>query len=318
MYVDDLLESLDSVQKAISMITAVTQLTSRGGFRITGWLSNKREVLAAVSETERKHPTLDLDLDDLPVERALGVLWDIEKDVFRFRVLKPERPATKRGILSTISSLYDPIGFVCPVVLEAKRIMQVLWKMQIGWDDPLPEEVLTSWEQWKAELGALSGIEVLRCYTAGVEDEVKEITLHNFADASEDGYGVCAYLRFQFTDGSVRCAFLCARSRCAPIKPNTIPRLELKAATPSVKMYLTVKDEIDCHVSRVFFWSDSQTALQYIKNDTKRFHTYVANRVTEIREATDPGQWRHCPGVMNPADEASRGLSPDKLAKQQR
>jgi hypothetical protein len=146
-YVDDLLKSLDSIPQAISMITEVTELTSHGCFRITGWMSNKREVLAALPESERKSPTLNLDLDDLPVERALGILWDIEKDVFRFRILKPERPLTKQGILSTVSSLYDPIGFVCPIVLEAKRIIQDLWKQKIEWDEPVPEADLQRWER---------------------------------------------------------------------------------------------------------------------------------------------------------------------------
>jgi hypothetical protein len=83
-------------------------------------MSNSREVLANISGEERANPTLDLDLDHLPVERALGVQWDVERDVFKFQVTNLNKPNTKRGVLSTFSSLYDPLGLVCPVVLEAK------------------------------------------------------------------------------------------------------------------------------------------------------------------------------------------------------
>ena len=94
----------------------------------------------------------------------MGVVWNIEKDVFQFEVFKPDKPATKRGILSAISSLYDPMGFVCPVVLKAKRIMQRLWKLQLAWDDPVPECELAHWERWKSELCALTQVQIPRCH----------------------------------------------------------------------------------------------------------------------------------------------------------
>ena len=98
------------------------------------------------------------------------------------------------------------------------------------------------------------------------------------------------------------------------MRPISIPRLELQAATLSVKMYRVLVDELTYKISKATFWSDSQTTLQYIKNEFKRFQTYVANRVAEIREVTSPDQWRHCPGKVNPADDASRGLKPSKLS----
>ena len=127
-YVDDLLKAVETPGKAISLAHELMALLEKGGFRLTKWASNSREVLASIPEDKRARPTVNLDLDELPIERALGVLWNVEKDVFQFEVFKPDKPATKRGILSAISSLYDPMGFVCPVVLEAKKIMQRLWK----------------------------------------------------------------------------------------------------------------------------------------------------------------------------------------------
>ena len=96
----------------------------------------------------------------------------------------------------------------------------------------------------------------------------------------------------------------------------SIPRFELQAATLSVKMYRVLVDELTYKISKGTFWSDSHTTLQYIKNEFKRFQMYVANRVAEIHEVTSPDQWRHCPGKVNPADDASRGLKPLKLSCQ--
>ena len=315
-YVDDFVKSVRTVNEASSLANEVTCLLSEAGFRLMKWMSNSREVLSEIPDRERARPTLDLDLENLPVERTLGVQWDVEKDAFLFKVHVPHQPSTKRGILSAVSSLYDPMGFVCPVILEAKKVLQKLWKLNLGWDDEIPEDLQNQWNKWKYELSALSQVEVPRCHL--VHGTVRDISLHLFSDASEDGYGMCAYLRFVYASGTVRCSFLVGRSRSSPVRPISIPRLELQAATLSVKIYRVLLDELTYEISKITFWSDSQTTLQYIKNETKRFQTYVANRVTEIREVTSPDQWRHCPGRVNPADDASRGLNPQKLSSQHR
>ena len=98
----------------------------------------------------------------------------------------------------------------------------------------------------------------------------------------------------------------------------SIQRLELQAATLSARIYQVCREELTYKVDRVVFCTDSQTTLKYIKNESKRFHTYVANRIAETLEITIPDQWRHCPGKLNPADDASRGLKPQKLIDQQR
>ena len=315
-YVDDFVKSVRTVNEASSLAVEVTCLLSEVGFRLTKWMSNNRQVLSKIPEEERAKPTLDLDLEKLPVERTLGVQWDVEKDVLLFKVREPHQQPTKRGILSAVSSLYDPMGFVCPVVLEAKKILQRLWKLNLGWDDEIPEELQSRWNRWKCELSALSQIQVPRCHL--VDSAACDVSLHLFSDASEDGYGMCAYLRFVYASGTIRCSFLVGRSKSSKVRPISIPRHELQAATLSVKMYRVLVDELTYEISEATFWSDSQTTLQYIKNETKRFQTYVANRVTEISEFTSPDQWRHCPGKSNPADDASRGLNPQKLSSQQR
>ena len=201
------------------------------------------------------------------------------------------------------------MGFVCPIVVEAKKILLKLWNLNLGWDDEFPEDLQCHWNKWKNELPALSQVQIPRCFLAD-QTEVLDVSLHLFSDASEDGYSMCSYLRFVHASGAMKCSFLVGKSRISPVRPISIPRLELQAATLSVKMYRVLMDELTYKISGATFWTDSQTTLQYIKNDSKRFQTYVANRVIEIPEVTTPDQWRHCPGRMNPNNfiEANREL----------
>ena len=155
-YVDDFVKSVRTVNKASSLVDEVTCLVSEVGFRLTKWMSNNRQELSKIPEEKRAKPTLDLDLENLLIERTFGVQWDVENKVFLLKVRKPHQPSKKRGILSAVSSLYDPLGFVFPLFLEAKTILQRLWNLNLGWDDEIPEESQKRRNRWKCELSALS------------------------------------------------------------------------------------------------------------------------------------------------------------------
>ena len=141
--VDDCLASVASEGEAISLYADLGSICAKGGFRLTKWISNSRSVLAVIPEEERAKEVkdLDLDCDNLPVERALGVWWCVQSDVFKFCISIPDRPLTRRGILSTVSSFYDPLVFLAPVVFSAKGILQDLCQRGIGWDDAIPPVV---------------------------------------------------------------------------------------------------------------------------------------------------------------------------------
>ena len=119
---------------------------------------------------------------------------------------------------------------------KAKKIIQRLWKLQLGWDDPVPECELAHWEQWKTELSALAQVQIPRCHFQ-LHGEVREISLHQFSDASDEGYGMCSYLLFVYEDSSIQCSFLMGKSKAMPVRPISIRRLELQAATLSAKIY---------------------------------------------------------------------------------
>ena len=308
-YVDDVLKSVPSTEQAVHLTSDLTKLLKEGGFRLTKFASNSREVLQSISPELRANPLLDLDLDQLPLERALGVYWDAQSDTFKFKASQSGKPPTKRGVLSIVSSLFDPLGFLSPFVFSAKILLQELWRDKLPWDRQIPEPYLSQWQRWLEELPRVITIGIPRCYKVQSLRNSSTVQLHNFADASRRGYAAVSYLRFADEKGVIHCSFVMGKTRNAPIREWTIPRLELQAAVLAARQSKIILRELDLPVGQTFFWSDSMTSLQYIKNVTRRFQTFVANRVAEIHETSSPGQWHHIPGVINPADDGSRGVS---------
>ena len=128
-----------------------------GGFKLGKFVSNRREVLVTVPQEERAQDvrTLDLTTDHLPVERALGVQWAVESDTLGFRIILRDKPFTRRGILSTTCSVYDPLGIAAPFLLVGKKILQDLCRLKLGWDEEIDEEFRARWENWKSQLSTL-------------------------------------------------------------------------------------------------------------------------------------------------------------------
>ena len=288
--------------KPKEQIEGLRQVCAKGGCRLTKFICNRRSVLESIPEEERSKDvkTLDLNYDELPIERALGVQWCVESDTFRFRITIKDKPLTRRGILSIVSSIYDPLGFAAPFTLKAKKLLQDLCKDEkLGWDDELPEPYRNRWENWRRELPMLERILVPRCVKPIDFGEVKSRQVHIFSDASSVGYGSVAYLRLCDNENRIHCSFLMGKARLAPIKAVTIPRLELTAATVSVRLGEILKKELDEIFDIVQYHTDSVTVLRYISKDQKRFQVCVANRVQT-------------------ADDASRGVDVKALNEQQR
>ena len=152
----------------------------------------------------------------------------------------------------------------------------------------------------------LSEYKIERCLRPASYEQAESISLHHFADASEVGYGTVSYLRMENSEGETRCSFLLSKSRVAPLKQVSIPRMELTAASVAVKIDQVIKRELP--VKRTYFWTDSQTVLRYIHNTTARFQTFVANRLAVIQDGSSPDQWHYVKSSLNPADAGSRGL----------
>ncbi|XP_056001985.1 uncharacterized protein LOC125664373 [Ostrea edulis] len=314
-YVDDCLKSVKTVDDAVSLVKDLQKLLMKGGFHIAKWISNNRDVMMSIPVSERAKEVKDLDLDHdtLPMERALGVQWCVESDAFCFKIEVKEQPLTRKGILSMISSVFDPLGFLAPFVLRAKKILQNFSKLQLGWDDEIPENLAIQWNNWFSDLQKLSNFTIERCIKPVGFGTLCSVQLHHFADASEIGYGTVSYLRLENTNKEIHCSFIMGRSRVTPLKQTTIPRLELTAATVAVRTDKMLKAELDIPIDESMFWTDSTTVLRYIGNETSRFQTFVANRLTVIHEGSRPCEWHYINTKLNPADYASRGLSADEI-----
>lgn len=309
-YVDDCLKSVDTECNAIQLANDLRDLLQKGGFRLTKWLSNSRQVIETIPQQERARSVLSLSPNDnLPCDRALGVTWDVNDDQIKFKVKLADKPLTRRGILSIVSSIFDPLGLVAPVLLRAKAVIQDLCRQKLAWDDPIPHKYHTEWRNWLSSLPGLEDVSISRCYKSALTGTIVNTQLHVFCDGSLQGYGACAYLRLTDTHGVVSSTLILGKSRLAPIKQISIPRLELSGAVVACRLYEKIADELEMKVDEVTFWTDSTIVLGYINNQSKRFKTFVGNRLAIIHDVTTPDQWHHVDTKSNPADIASRGIN---------
>ena len=234
----------------------------------------------------------------------------MEEDYLGFKTQVMSKPLIKRGILRTLSSIYDPLGMASPFILEARWIVQDLCRSKLGWDEKVGLSHEEQWTQWMSGLEEMATIRIPRCVLPPTPARQQ---LHHFADASEKAYGVVSYLRNEDQEGRIHSNIVMAKSRLAPLKTLTIPRLELQAATLATRQDALLRRELDLELEASQFWTDSTIVLQYISSQERRFHTFVANRVAEIREKTEVEQWHHVSTKDNPADDASRGVAAGSL-----
>ena len=194
-------------------------------------------------------------------------------------------------------------------------MLQDLCRKKLDWDGPIPDEHLAQWQSWLADLPKSQNLEINRCFKPSELGQVVSVQLHHFADSSQSGYGSVSYVRVQDHAGNVSCSFVMGKSRLAPIKSVTIPRLELSAAVVAARLDQICRQELTYNIDQSQFWTDSTCVLRYIENFDKRYHTFVANRFATIHEISAPEQWSHVSTELNPADNASRGVSADALQR---
>lgn len=310
-YMDDFLRAEDSLEEAITRIEEVTKILKNGGFRLTKWASNNREVLKSVPRIERSKE-FDLEMKNLPKVRALGVTWNTADDKFTFEIntIQVQQEMTKRNILKQCSSIFDPLGILTPFTIIAKLCIQRLWKESLNWDVTLSKEthadIIQLWRRWQQNLSLLGEVSIERSFMGNAQVTRRE--LHVFCDASEKAFGAVLYFRTVFEDNSVKIRFVMSKARVAPIKKLTIVRLEMQAAVLATRLANVVQKILTLKIAETFYWTDSKIVLGYIRNDVRRFQTFIGNRVAEIQDASSCNEWHHVPSENNPADNATRGL----------
>ena len=313
-YVDDLMHSFSDETEAIKCAEQVKRTLAESGFNITKFCSNSRKILGSLSPEDLVDKLKSVPLgNDIPQQQALGIKWNPEDDTIGYDVDLPQYPATKRGILSTIASIYDPLFLASPAVIRGKRLFQICCDLKLGWDESIPAQYEYQWNKYRIEIAQLNHFKLPRCYKSSCSD-VKTAELHLFADGSNIAYGAVAYLRHTYISDVISTSIVMAKSKLTPLNRTslkTVPRIELNAAKLAVQLYETLNIELGeyMEIHSVKFWTDSRAVLQYLNSEKGQFKTHVANRISYIRSKTNINDWNHVPGQENPADLLSRGVS---------
>lgn len=314
-YMDDGMGSLPTKEEVIVLIKAVASYLQTFGLNLHKVNSNDIKVLEAFTVTDSSSCSL-VTTDSNPAPRALGVIWDTKADVISVPLVVPDKPFTRRGILATVNSIFDPEGLAAPVVLGGRHIIRTIltqWPVESAknWDDPLPEVYRDSFEDWKAAVRTEKSLDIPRCFSPNNDPgTIREY--HVFSDASEIAIGSVVYLKCVPRSGPAVITFVCASSKLAPKAAVSMPRLELCAALLSAELLKSVLKDAPI-VDRSYLYSDSMITLGYIRNTTKCFSKYVSRRIEAILRCSSRQQWMYVPTDQNPADLATRPTSSSQL-----
>lgn len=306
-YVDDLLTGANTVEGLSKIRDELITVLLRGGFELRKWASNTTQLLPDILP----QTSTIIDIDKNVHTKTLGLHWNCKLDSFKYSVnILPAPRVTKRIILSTIAQIFDPLGLIGPILIKSKIIMQRLWSLKSNWDESIPSELHTMWLQYIHELPILNMIEIQRQIAC---DNPIIFEIHGFCDASILAYGACIYLKTINSKDETSVQLLCAKSRVAPLKTTTVPRLELCGALLLSRLLSKVISSLSHMSFDIYLWSDSTIVLSWLNTCPSELKTFVANRVSEIQNASKSSLWRHVPTEHNPADIISRGLSPSQL-----
>lgn len=309
MYVDDFISGSDTIQEAHALQSDMVNLFRRGGFNLRKWSSNATQVLDDIPSTQREGANcLDVCRDDMI--KTLGIMWHTFDDKFHFIVKPSVKPSkfTKRTLLSDVAKLFDPIGLLAPVVINAKILFQSLWLKGLSWDEQLPEDIVTEWLNLRSKLCEVTDIKIPRWI--GTSRINQKTEFHGFCDASNKAYAAVVYCR-TVNNGIFKVSLLTSKTRVAPIKKISLPNLELCGATLLATLIKKVQESMEIN-AEIFAWTDSTIVLDWMQSNTHK-QIFVANRVSTILGILEPSQWRHVRSKENPADVASRGICPTQL-----
>ncbi|GFT28817.1 integrase catalytic domain-containing protein [Trichonephila clavipes] len=275
IYMDDLLSGADTPNNAISICKDIAHVLSTRGFYLRKWNSNSTEFLAQFSEHSSHDARVEFSKDSNESSKVLGLFWNSSNDTFGFQPsLELTPPLTKRH-----------------------------------WDSPIPQQLTEDWLRFQKAFNAINYLTVPRWVILTADNIVE---LHGFADASSLAYAAAIYCR-QKHNGKIKVQLLVSKTKVAPVKQVSIPRLELCGAHLLSKLFKSVLRTLEYYTFDVFAWTDSKIVLSWLSGHPRQWKTFVANRTSEIIEVLPTKHWRHVPSKENPADIASRGIDPKCL-----
>lgn len=311
---DDFISGENTVEEALEVSINAKKIMAEAGMTLRKWVTSNDDLMKCwVKEgldIQTEHSTVSIGTN---LTKVLGVVWKTEEDCLTLEVkglleiLSP-KTSSKRHLLQAIGKVFDPLGLITPFTIRVKCLFKELWLQKISWDEPLPTDIQEKWLKWCEELPSLSELKIPR-KILGFSNRVLAVEIHAFSDASKLAYGTAIYLRVK-RESCIEVNLITSKSRVAPVKEITLPRLELLGALLSARLTNKLKPIFDQKVtSTVYYWTDSKITLYWIKGSPKRWKQFVANRVIEINNLSDSNSWYHCYSRDNPADILSRGTS---------
>lgn len=312
IYIDDVCSGCSSLEEAKLIRDQLINILNRGCFELRKWASNTPLLLDDLPIEYRYNNNSSISFDDEnSCIKVLGLRWQPSLDAFIYTIDSTVVGYTKRQILSDIAKIFDPLGFLAPLTCFAKLIMQRLWTLGLNWDDTPPREICEKWYQFKSSFAMLSDFKISRRFLV---DNCDECQIHAFCDASEKAYAGVIYFRVQ-QNSKVNVFFVCAKTKVAPLKSISVPRLELCAAVLLSNLLSEVLTIFDNKIkfSNVYAYTDSMIVIHWIKSSPHKWKTFVSNRVTHIQDKIPPASWQHISTDNNPADCASRGFLPGEI-----
>ena len=307
-YMNDYIQSFDSPENADATAFEVKNCLRAGGFGVTKFLSNHQQALQCITPEDLEEPKSET--------RFLGQKWNLEKDTYFMKshggFPKEAEQYTQRKLFSLVSSIYDPIGFLGPMTIKFKILLQQLWQLGRKWDEPLPIELLHPLQKLLKSYHSMPQLEIPRQMTTQNLLET-ENQLHVFVDALIAATCAVDYLRsLNKTSNEVQNAFVIGKCKVAPVKQLSVPKLELEASVTGLRLLNFVRHELSVEISNVFYWTDSQVVRDWI-GSSKKQPVFVANSIVEIKVKSKPDDWNHLATNLNPADHGTRGLEPKEI-----
>ncbi|XP_041785513.1 uncharacterized protein LOC121600811 [Anopheles merus] len=315
-YVDDYLDSFGTLEEASRVSREVRGIFSNGGFVLRNWVSNNPVVLDRLGGESSSLGMKSLTSTADDGEHVLGLRWNPSSDQLSFytqtcvgmaEIFETERTPTKREVLKCVMSLFDPLGLSAHFTIHGRILIQDLWRAGTGWDEAISPGQMRDWRRWVDVFPLIAQLRIPRCYFPEAREKVYENTeLHLFVDASQLAYACVLYLRVVDTEGEPHCTMLCGTAKVAPLKPLTIPKMELQACLLGARLLKSTEQHHPIPIKKRVLWTDSTVALSWIHADPRNYRPFVANRVAEIQENTNVNEWRWVPTKDNPADKATK------------
>ena len=311
-YCDDVASGADDKKKAEICSLNMDKIVEMGGFRfkstiMSGDVGEPRKILGTGWDTATDELFIEVKINTSPKRKGIRTLPNIA-----FEEVKENFPKvlTKRLIWRVVLGQFDLLGLASIFFIRLKLLMRSLSGEEgrkIGWDDPLPSSHRDKFTDILEMMGGIQTLRFPRCITPEGRVEGKDPEMLIFGDGSKQAFCTLAYLRWEMKGGGYKCFLISGKTRVAPLKKISVPRLELLGAVASVRLAACIQESIRIKISKRYFFTDSSCVFGMIRGECGAFQEFVGTRTGEVKNKSDPmSEWFWLPTHENLADLGTR------------